>query len=95
MYSLLKKYKLINIVHSGRKGLRGDKVTAEKYDDVIGSEVLFDINDIKQFKNMTFLFKNHPIYDYWTTSEVLALRTDDDGTICAETVNSIYIFESC
>ena len=90
---MIKPYKIIDIVHSGRKDIRGKRVTAEKYTDVIGSTILLDVDKIVQFKCINFLFKNHPEYDYWTTSEVLALKIDMDDVVHIETANSIYICE--
>ena len=90
---MIRPYKIVDVVHSGRKGKRGKKVTAEKYEGIVGCTVLFDINDIGQFSSMKFLFKNHPTYDCWSTSEVLAMATNDDRQVYIETANSIYIFE--
>ena len=94
---MLEKYKLINIVHSGRKGLRGTTVDAFKYDGLINSDVWFDIFDCQRGKNFRFLLKHHPNYDYWDTSLVLAVKEgyDEDGIkrFEIETENSIYILE--
>lgn len=87
-----KEYKLLDVVHSGRKGLRGTEVCDLKYEGLIGCLCSFDINDIQQFKRMKFDVRNSREYDWWYTSEVLAL-TKDETKIEVETANSIYIFE--
>ena len=90
---MLRPYKILDVVHSGRKGIRGERVTAEKYNDLIGSTVLFDIDELGQFRCMNFMFKNHPIYEFWTTSETLSLGIDKNRVVHVETANSIYTFE--
>ena len=94
---MLEEYNLVDIVHSGRKGKRGTRVTAEKYDTLIGSNVWLDVFECKKFSSVRFLLRHHPYYDWWDTSAVLAVKEgyDEDGIkrFEIETENSIYILE--
>ena len=87
-----KFYKLLDVVHSGRKGIRGTSVCDMKYEGVIGFTCSFDIDDIQQFKPMRFEVADSWFYDWWRTSEILALNIGE-GFIEVETANSIYIFK--
>ena len=87
------KFKIKEIVHSGRKGTRYDPVTDEKYDGLIGCNVKWNIKDIRQFDGTTFKFQNHPFYNYWHTSPVIQLSKRDFTVYELETVNTIYILE--
>lgn len=90
------KYKIVEIMHSGRKGLRYTWVTDPKYDGVVGSIVTIkgSIEDIKQysFVKMDFV-KTDSLYDYWTTSEVLEIVKDTNERYSIETANAIYVLE--
>ena len=85
------KYKIINIVHSGRKGPRWETVTDPKYDDMRGC--ILKIGEIRQFKPINATIYGHPYYDTWRTSEVIGLSRDSDNNYILETVNTIYILE--
>ena len=90
------KYKIVEIMHSGREGLRYTWVTDPKYDGVVGSIVTIkgSIEDIKQysFVKMDFV-KTDSLYDYWTTSEVLEIVKDTNERYSIETANAIYVLE--
>ena len=91
----MKQYTLTNIVHSGRKGVRGEPVTDVKYEYMIGKTVALDISTLKPYKLFTFWFKNHPFYRCWHTSEVVAAAESGDGKeLKIETINTIYEFKS-
>ena len=86
------KWKIINVEHNGRKGLRG----SPKPNAVLGYECTFDWRNIKQFKPLRLKLKHHPDYDWWDTTEMLELSAkfeDNNATLILETVNSIYYFE--
>lgn len=89
----MNKYKIINIVHSGRKGIRGEKVTQSKYENMIGCIAYIDIDSIKPFHSIHMMLKGHPDYDWWDTSVLIAYHTDLNNRMLFETVNSIYILE--
>ncbi len=86
-------YVLKNILHSGRKGTRGEPVDDIKYDGLIGLRVTFDIQKIKQFEpTRLYLLDYHRLYEWWDTSEILALSASN-GKVEIETANSIYKLE--
>ena len=90
------KYILTDILHNGRKGIRGEAVDVvnSKYTGLIGCIFIFDTADIKQFKSFHMSIKNCVYYDYWDTSEVLAAAISKDGSkFVLETANTIYQFE--
>ncbi len=90
------KYKIVEIQHSGRKGIRYTWVTDPKYDGVVGSIVNIkgSIEDIKQYSYVRMDFvKTNCLYDYWMTSEVLEILRDTNGRYSIETANAIYILE--
>ena len=89
-----KLYRIFNIVHSGRKGIRLTPVSDPKYHSLIGTVCQISIDALKQFEQYTFKLYNHPYYDTWTISEVIAVGTiRDSGMLYIETCNSIYFFE--
>ena len=88
------EYKLAEVKHSGRKGIRGTDVTELNYEGLVGSHVWCDFDAIKQFEPMEWSFSDHPNYDWWTTSEVLEAAYDPDiHTYIVETANTIYVFK--
>lgn len=87
-----KQYKLLDVVHSGRKGIRGTTICDRKYEGILGFYCRFDLDDIQQFKPFTFDVINSWYYDWWTTSEVLE-ATVEEGIVQVETANSIYRFK--
>ena len=87
-----KLYKLLDVVHSGRKGIRGTTVCDMKYEGLIGYTCSFDIDDIQQFKQMKFDVVDSQYYDWWKTSEVLEVGINEEGLIVVETANTIYKF---
>lgn len=89
----MSKYKIIDIVHSGRKGIRGTKVTQSKYENMIGCIAYIDIDNIKPFQSVHMILKGHPEYDLWDTSVLISYHTDSYNRLSFETVNSIYILE--
>lgn len=90
----MQELKIKSIKHSGRKGLRGTPVADQKYEDMIGCTVFCDIKNAVQFHELRWNFDYHPRYDYWITSEVLALSYDEKNHIYElETANTIYELE--
>lgn len=88
------KYKIIDIVHSGRKGIRGEKVVQNKYKNMIGCIAYIDAENIKPFKSVHMILKGHPQYDIWDTSVLVAWNLNlDTDKLEIETVNSIYILQ--
>lgn len=86
------KYKIIDIVHSGRKGIRGEKITKPKYEALVECIAYIDIDSIKPFQNVHMILKGHPNYDWWDTSALITFSLEQNY-IKFETVNSIYILE--
>lgn len=93
------KYRIIDILHSGRLGIRDTRVDDEKYIGMIGSVIrlvgdLKLLEDIKQFEQVMWHFvAGQSGYTWWITSEVIQLSRDPDGLYTMETVNTIYILE--
>ena len=89
------RYKIIDITHSGRKGVRGTRVDEYKYDPLFGAIIKTDdICKTEQFHGMKWFLLNNTIYDYWNTSAVLGIsRTKDGKRYIIETVNTIYELE--
>jgi hypothetical protein len=91
---MLKEYIVADILHSGRKGLRGEQVDNPKYKGLIGYKVKFDPSELVQFKCLYLRVLNSPDYEWWRMSETLEAALDKrDGTLTVETANSIYIFK--
>ena len=86
-----KYFKLLDVVHNGRKGLRGSQMCDRKYEGLIGAHCKFDLDNIQQFKPLKFEVINSLYYDYWHTSEVLEVAVIN-GVLEIETANSIYRF---
>ena len=90
-------YKLVSILHSGRKGTRDIPVNDAKYDGLVGATVKFDVKNIIQFESFHFdiLRSDSPYkYTWWETSSVLGVWVGQDtGHIRVETANSIYCFD--
>ena len=59
----MKKYKIVEILHSGRKGRRYTVVTDDKYDHMINREITLDIDKIKQYEPCRWNFVNHPFHE--------------------------------
>ena len=90
----MKTYKIIEILHSGRKGIRNTPVKDSKYNQMIGSIIECDLEYVEQFKPLKWWFKDHPFYEVWHTSEVLALLRDfENDLLYLETVNTIYVLK--
>lgn len=90
----MSKYKIIDIVHSGRKGTRGTKVTQSKYENMVGCIAYIDIDNIKLFKSVHMILKGHPEYNLWDTSVLISCEVNwRINEISLETTNSIYILE--
>lgn len=86
-------YEIKEILHSGRKGPRYEPVDNYKYDDMVGCEINWDINSVRQFDSTAFVVHGHPFYTSWHTSPVLQLRRRDNNTYELETINTIYVLE--
>ena len=89
----MKTYKIVEILHSGRKGQRYSPVTNPKYEYMVNSLIRLDFDFVKQYEPINWFFLNHPIYKYWNTSALLALSRDEDEFWYLETVNTIYVLK--
>ena len=94
-----KKYKILNITHSGRKGLRRKPVDDWKYDGLIGSVVQLDnymnqLEQIELFDTIVFrILSGNSGYDKWYTSNVIQISRNLDGMYEIETIDTIYELE--
>jgi len=90
-----KKYRIKEILHSGRRGIRNEPCTDEKYDDIRGRIGWVDIDEIKQFERYRIDLVSDDKFDWWTISEVFELGVNrNTGDIQIETANSIYMLEA-
>ena len=83
-------YRIKGIYHSGRKGLRMSPVTDYKYDGLIGCQIEWDVNSLRQFQPTRFWYKN---VLWWDTSPVIQLTKKDFNIYALETINTIYELE--
>lgn len=90
------EYILTDILHNGRKDIRGKSVETvnSKYEGLKGCKCILSLKRLEQFKPFVFTIQNHPSYEWWTTSEVLEATIEDDKYLTIETANSIYKFEA-
>lgn len=89
-----KKYKVKEILHSGRKAERGLPVWDRKYEYVIGYDCFFDPKDIVVDSPFVFYFIDNPEYLWWGMSNVVSVEEKPDNKeLIVETLNSIYFFE--
>ena len=89
------RYRIKNITHSGRKGIRGERVKDYKYDALFDAVINeeFTINSVKQFEQLKWVLVDNQMYDWWTTSEVIQLQLSHNNTYIIETVDAIYELE--
>ena len=91
---MIKKYKIKEILHSGKKGERGLPVWNKKYEYVLGFDCFFDKDNITVGSPFIFYFINNPEYAWWGMSTVVSVdEKPDEKKLIVETLNSIYIFE--
>ena len=83
-------YRIKGIYHSGRKGLRMSPVTEYKYDGLIGCQIEWDVNSLRQFQPTRFWYKN---VLWWDTSPVKKKKKKDFNIYALETINTIYELE--
>ena len=86
-------FRIKEILHSGRKGIRGEPVDDYKYDGLVGCYAEFDINDIRAYQGVHMVISGHSFYDWWHTSPVIQLTRRNFNVYELETVNTIYILE--
>lgn len=87
-----KKYKIMSIMHSGRKGTRFEKVTNDKYDGLIGSIIVCkDLRYVKQFECLKMKVVEGSFNKNWETTAVISLWENVNHFYYCETINSIYI----
>ena len=93
MYKI-KKYKIIEINHSGRKGLRDSPVDDYEYDNVTNSIIESrDLDGLSRFDCCHWKFINSESdYEWWETTPTIAL-SKTDKMYKLETINTIYILE--
>ena len=86
------QWKIADITHSGRKGIRDEKVDDRDYEDVFGAIIKsFDPHDVKPFDVLDWNFFNNKTYEWWHTSPVIAISLSKDERTCViETINTIY-----
>jgi len=92
-----KRYKIVSVLHSGRKGLRNEPVDDPKYDGLVGCVIECNtlMENLRQFDcvDWDFVGKDAP-YAYWHTSNVVQLSRDrQDNIYWLETINTIYELE--
>lgn len=89
------RYRINAITHSGRKGVRGTPVTAEKYNGMVGSMIRMDnIENLRAFQSCRWIFiKSDSPYEWWNTSNVIGVTFHDDKYYTLETINTIYELE--
>lgn len=85
------RYRIKGIYHNGRRGIRWEPVTEEKYDGLLDALISWDVHEIKQFQCTSFKVLSGGIWN-WYTSEILQL-SKKDKTYVLETVNTIYELE--
>ncbi len=89
-------WKIESITHNGRRAVRGTIVTDNKYNGLVGCKcVFYKKMPIERGKPCRFFLKGHPVHDYWDTSMVLEIWTEDKNHLYIETENSITKFKSC
>lgn len=91
----MKRYKLLSILHNGRKGMRLDPVSEEKYNGMVGSIVRIDeLEKVRKFKSIRMYIECHQLYDYWDTSSTIGLVYDfSENKYYLETLNTIYVLQ--
>ena len=86
-------YKILGIYHNGRKDTRMKPVDDLKYDGLVGSRMLWDMDNIKQFAPTVFkILDNGPLL--WYTSEILQLTRIDTSVYGLEPSSVIYVLET-
>ena len=91
-------YKIVNILHSGRKGERGTVRTDGRYPLRIGRVVDMKISELQLGK---YLFLDYILdengndysHNYLQCTRIIDVTMKGFGYISVETNNSIYIFE--
>ena len=91
---MVKKYKIKEILHSGRKGERGLPVWNKKYEYVLGFNCFFNKDNITVGVPFIFYFISNPKYVWWGMSTVVSVDEKlDEKKLIVATLNSIYIFD--
>ena len=90
-----KKYKILKILHNGRKGIRGNPVTDIKYDGLINADVYIEnLDDIVKFQCLHINIIGHSTYNWWDTTEVITMSYNPiNRKYYIETINTIYILQ--
>lgn len=89
-----KKYKIMTILHSGRKNTRYTMVNNEKYDGLIGCIVICkDLHSLKPYECLKMKIKDVLFYRTWETTSVICLYQNVDTYYYCETINSIYVLK--
>ena len=88
--SEFEKFRIIDILHSGLKGERGSPVTQSKYEGMLGAIVWIDKTCVYLDRPAHIIFENHPTYEWWDTSNVIAI-SETENFFGIETLNSIYV----
>lgn len=84
-----RKYKIIDIYHTGNSGKKDTRKTGEPYDHRKGKIFTIDIANYKPGQNLIFWEKDNPIL--WTSPYVRSYEKNKRFYI--ETVNSVYELE--
>ena len=91
-----KRYKIVSVLHSGRRGLRNEPVDDYKHEGLIGCVVeSLLMEDLKQFECVHWDFVgDDDLYDWWRTSPVIQITHDlRKDVYWLETINTIYELE--
>ena len=89
-----KIYKIVNITHSGREGIRGTPISDEKHKPLLGAKIRgFNPLKSKIFEVEKWILIGNPAYDWWQTSAIIQLMHRYDGNYILETINTIYELE--
>lgn len=91
----MREYKILEILHSGRKGIRLDPVTEEKYNGMVDNIVRINkLENVKEFESIRMYIKHHPLYDFWDTSAIIGLSYSlSEHKYYLETINTIYVLQ--
>ena len=88
------RYKVLEILHSGRKGIRQTPVDDPKYDGVVDSIIDMPLlESLNPFEELAWDFvETTSEYEWWHTSSILGIKKYDD-IYEIETVNTIYLLQ--
>lgn len=88
------KFKIIEIVHSGRKGTRYSPINNEKYYGLVDSIIeMKPLESLKSYEELKWNFvETKSGYEWWHTSVVICVSKHENDYL-VETVNTIYALQ--